>query len=88
MGVTNWDFSFVGHKAVGDWQATLEIFLRVPHITWVSMRGEAKRDYPASIGYQSAWYKEYSLVEDYFSRINVAMTRGKPSGKNSSYSSC
>ena len=29
-------------------------------------------------GYQSPWYKEYSLIEDYFSRINVALTRGKP----------
>jgi hypothetical protein len=75
-GVTNWDFTFVGHKAAGDWQAALGITFRVPHLTWVSMRGEAKRDYPASIGYQSPWYKEYSLVENYFSRVNVAMTRG------------
>jgi hypothetical protein len=29
-------------------------------------------------GYQSPWYKEYSLIEDYFSRVNVALTRGKP----------
>jgi hypothetical protein len=34
-------------------------------------------NYPAaSIGYQSPWYKEYSLVENFFSRVNVAMTRG------------
>lgn len=76
-GVTNWDFTFIGHKGAGDWQAALGVTFRVPHLTWVSMRGEAKRDYPASIGYQSPWYKEYSLVEDYFSRINVAMTRGR-----------
>lgn len=42
------------------------------------MKGEAKRDYPASINYQSPWYKEYSIVEDHFARINTAMTRGKP----------
>jgi hypothetical protein len=76
-GVTNWDFTFVGHKGAGDWQAALGVTFRVPHLTWVSMRGEAKRDYPASIGYQSPWYKEYSLLEDYFSRVNVAMTRGR-----------
>jgi hypothetical protein len=76
-GVTNWDFTFVGHKSAGDWQAALGVTFRVPHLTWVSMRGEAKRDYPASIGYQSPWYKEYTLLETYFSRINVAMTRGR-----------
>jgi len=42
------------------------------------MAGEAKRDYPASISYQSPWYKEYSAVEDHFARVNTALTRGKP----------
>ena len=76
-GVTNWDFDFRGHKLAGDWQAALGVTVRVHHLTWVSMGGEAKRDYPASIGYQSPWYKEYPLIEDHFSRLNTAMTRGK-----------
>lgn len=75
-GVTNWDFDFRGHKELGDWQAALGVTVRVPHLSWTSMEGEAKRDYPASIGYQSPWYKEYKLVEDYFARVNTAMTRG------------
>lgn len=75
-GVTNWDFDFVGHKGQGDWQAALGVTVRVHHLTWVSMEGEAKRDYPASIGYQSPWYKEYKLVEDHFSRLNAVLTRG------------
>lgn len=41
------------------------------------MAGEAKRDYPAAIGYQSPWYKEYPYVEDYFARIGTSLTRGK-----------
>jgi hypothetical protein len=77
-GVTNWDFDFVGHKAQGDWQATLGVTVRVPHLTWVSMAGEAKRDYPASIGYQSPWYHRYALIEDHFARLNTVLTRGTP----------
>ncbi len=77
-GVTNWDFDFTGHKGQGDWQAALGVTLRVHHLTWVSMKGEAKRDYPASIGYQSPWYTRYPLVEDHFARVNVALTSGKP----------
>lgn len=76
-GVTNWDFDFRGHKLQGDWQAALGVTVRVPHLTWTSMAGEAKRDYPASIGYQSPWYKEYKYVENYFARINTLLTRGK-----------
>ena len=77
-GVTNWDFDFRGHKFQGDWQAALGITVRVQHLSWVSMAGEAKRDYPASMSYQSPWYKEYSYVEDHFARLNTVLTRGQP----------
>jgi len=77
-GVTNWNFRFYQHKLQGDWQAALGVSVRVPHLYWVSMRGEAKRDYPASIGHQSPWYREYKYIEDHFARVNAAMTRGKP----------
>ena len=50
----------------------------MPHLSWMSMYGEAKRDYPASIFYQSPWYKEYPYIEDHFARLNTALTRGKP----------
>lgn len=80
-GVTNWTFDFRGHKLQGDWQAALGITVRVPHLFWVSMKGEAKRDYPAAIGYQSPWYKEYKYVEDHFARVNTLMTRGTPDVK-------
>ena len=80
-GVTNWDFDFRGHKFQGDWQAALGVTIRVPHLSWVSMKGDAKRDYPASINYQSPWFREYKYIEDHFSRLNTALTRGKPSVK-------
>ncbi|TGO22498.1 hypothetical protein BPAE_0165g00130 [Botrytis paeoniae] len=76
-GVTHWYFTFEGHKGCGDWQAALGITFRVHHLAWLSMAGEGKRDYPASINYQSPWYKEYGYVEDHFARVGVAMTRGK-----------
>lgn len=77
-GVTNWDFDFRGHKTQGDWEAALGITIRVPHLSWASMAGESKRDYPASFNYQSPWYKDYRYIENHFSRVNTALTRGKP----------
>ena len=77
-GVTGWDADFRLYRHQGDWQAALGITVRVPHLSWYAMQGEAKRDYPASISYQSPWYKEYSAVEDHFARVNAALTRGKP----------
>lgn len=77
-GATGWNFDFRGHKFQGDWQAALGVTLRVPHHSWVSMGGNAKRDYPASINYQSPWYKEYPLIENHYARLNTALTRGTP----------
>lgn len=76
-GVTNWNFDFKHHKHHGDWQAALGVTVRVPHLSWYSMNGEAKRDYPASINYQAAFCNKYHLIEDYFARISTALTRGK-----------
>ncbi|MDD4367643.1 MAG: hypothetical protein PHP39_01655 [Oscillospiraceae bacterium] len=76
-GVTNWNFDFRGYKLQGDWQAALGVTLRVPHLSWLSMAGEAKRDYPATFNYQAPWYKTFHYLEDHFARVNVAMTRGQ-----------
>ncbi len=76
-GCTGWDFSFAGHKALGDWQAALGINLRCQHLAWYTMEGKAKRDYPASIFFQSPWWELYPKVEDYFARIHAVMTQGK-----------
>ena len=77
-GVAGWDFDFREHKMNGDWMAALGVTVRVPHLSLVSMAGEAKRDYPASIHYQSPWWEKYPLIEDHFARVNTALTRGKP----------
>ena len=77
-GCTGWQMPFAGHKAVGDWQALLGINLRCHHLSWYTMRGEAKRDYPASILHQSPWYQEYNHVEDYFARFGLMMAQGEP----------
>ena len=77
-GVTGWDFPFRGHKRQGDWQAALGVTVRVHHLAWVSMNGDAKRDYPAAIGYQSPWYKQYSYIEDHFARLATVLSRGTP----------
>ncbi|MGI6496637.1 MAG: glycosyl hydrolase [Kiritimatiellia bacterium] len=76
-GCTGWDFPFLGHKALGDWQVALGINTRCQHLAWYTMEGEAKRDYPAAIFHQSPWWEFYGHVEDYFARVHFVMTRGE-----------
>lgn len=76
-GVTHWDCEFKTYKLQGDWQAALGITVRIPHLSHMSLEGEAKRDWPASIFFQSPWYQEFPYIEDYFARLNTVLTRGK-----------
>lgn len=75
--VMGWEVDFRGHKFHGDWQAALGVTVRVPHLSWVTMKGESKRDYPAPISYQSPWWQDYSYIEDHYARVATAMSRGK-----------
>ncbi|MBQ3507071.1 MAG: hypothetical protein IJA91_00860, partial [Clostridia bacterium] len=77
-GCTGWHFNFKSHKILGDWQALFGINLRCQHLSWYTMEGESKRDYPASILHQSPWYKDYSKVEDYFARMGLVLSEGVP----------
>ena len=54
----------------------LGVTIRCHHLSYMSMEGEAKRDWPASINYQSPWWEKYSYIENYFARVNTVLTRG------------
>lgn len=76
-GCTGWDMSLNEYKRIGDWQALFGVNLRCPHLSWYSMKGEAKRDYPASILHQNAWYRDWKELETYFGRINIVLSEGE-----------
>jgi len=77
-GCTGWEFNFRSHKMIGDWQALFGVNLRCPHLSWYTMEGECKRDYPASISYQSPYWADYNFVESYFARLGVMLSEGRP----------
>ena len=76
-GCTGWDFPFFGHKALGDWQYALGINCRCLHLTWYSLAGEGKRDYPASFSHHSPWYQKYTVLENHFSRLGSVLKEGR-----------
>lgn len=77
-GCSGWQMSFEDYKDAGDWQALFGINVRCPHLSWYTMKGEAKRDYPASINFQSGWYKDFKFVEDYYARLGLLIAQGEP----------
>ncbi len=78
LGATGWNFTLEGHKSLTDWQMALGVNRRCLHLSFYTMAGAAKRDYPASISFQSAWSPHYKQVEDYCARITAVLSKGKP----------
>lgn len=77
-GCAGWERTFEDHKAMGDWQTLFGINVRCQHLSWFTMEGEAKRDFPASIAHQSAWSQDYHHVETYFARLGLLSSQGQP----------
>lgn len=77
-GCSGWEYSMKGQKMTGDWQALLGINLRCQHLSWYTMEGEAKRDFPGSMLHQAPWHPYYDGVESYFSRFGLFMSEGTP----------
>ena len=77
-GCSGWEFPLRSHKILGDWQALFGVNVRCPHLSWYTMEGECKRDYPASISFQSPYWKDYAFVESYFARLGLILSEGRP----------
>ena len=76
-GATNWDFDFKMKKFQGDWLAAMGVNYRIPHLMWLYMRGESKRDYPAPLDSHSPWYPRNKILEDYYARLATVLRRGR-----------
>ena len=77
FGVTNWDYTFARRKLQGDWLMAMGVTHLVPHLVWMRMGGEAKRDYPSPLDGHAPWHTQNGVLEDYFARLNVILRRGK-----------
>ncbi|MBQ5802194.1 MAG: hypothetical protein IIW27_04100 [Clostridia bacterium] len=72
-----WDVTPKELKKLAEWQYASGINLMCQHLMAYSIRGQRKKDYPASYSEHLAWFKEYKTFNDYFTKLGYALTRGK-----------
>ncbi len=77
FGCVGGQVSFFHRKWIADWQAALGISFINHHLSLYSMRGERKRDYPANLFYQQAWWEDEREFADYQGRLCAAVSEGK-----------
>jgi hypothetical protein len=80
-GGSGWDFRFDEMKRNGDWEYVLGVNFMNQHLSYVSLMGDRKHDYPQSFGPYAPYWKQYKYQADYFGRLSAALSSGKQINK-------
>lgn len=75
-GGGGWDLRFEDMKRLGDWQAVLGINMMNQHLSFGTIVGARKYDYPQSFSYHEPWWKHYGVLANYFARLSLALSAG------------
>jgi len=78
FGVSRHTNTFEDFKWLGDYDLVHGANFFCPHLTWYSAKGRRKRDYPPVWNYQQTYWNELKPLNDYFTRVAYALTRGNP----------
>lgn len=76
-GGGGWELTFKDMKRLADWQYVLGVNFMNQHLSFMTLRGARKYDYPPSFSYHEPWWNYYSAMNHYFSRMQYLMSRGQ-----------
>ncbi len=76
-GGGGWEMSFEEQKRLVDWEVVLGVNFVNQHLSYYSLNGVRKFDYPPSFSYHEPWWEHYHLMGDYIGRISMAMSAGQ-----------
>jgi hypothetical protein len=76
-GGSGWDLSFADMKRNGDWEYALGVNLMNQHLTYFTMAGARKYDYPPTFDYHEPWWNNYKYINTHYARLSLALSSGK-----------
>jgi len=76
-GGSGWELTFADMKRLGDWEYALGVNLMNQHLTYFTLAGARKYDYPQSFDYHEPWWNDYKYINDHFARLSMALSSGK-----------
>jgi hypothetical protein len=76
-GGGGWDLTFKDMKRLGDWEFVLGVNTLNQHIADMTIAGARKYDYPQSFSYHTPWWPYYGELNQHFTRLTFALTRGE-----------
>ena len=76
-GGAGWELTFTDMKRLGDWEYALGVNLMNQHLTYFTLAGARKYDYPQSFDYHEPWWNDYKYINDHYARLSMALSSGK-----------
>jgi hypothetical protein len=76
-GGSGWDLSFTDMKRNGDWEYALGVNLMNQHLTFFTMVGARKYDYPPTFDYHEPWWNNYKYLNTHYARLSLALSSGR-----------
>jgi len=76
-GGAGWELRYEDMKRLGDWEYALGVNLMNQHLSFQTIVGSRKRDYPQSFSYHNPWWEHYKALGDYFGRLSLALSAGE-----------
>ncbi len=75
-GGAGWEVTFKDLKRLGDWEYVLGVNFLNQHLSWMTITGARKYDYPQSFSYHNPWFAYYAPLNKYFARLSFALSHG------------
>jgi hypothetical protein len=76
-GGGGWELTFTDMKRLGDWEYALGVNFMNQHLTYFTLAGARKYDYPPSFDYHEPWWNNYKYLNDHYSRLSLALSAGR-----------
>ena len=80
-GGAGWEITFANFKRLADWQGVMGVNFVNQHLSYYTIKGVRKFDYPPSFTYHEPWWENYKQMGDYLGRISMAMSSGQQINK-------
>jgi hypothetical protein len=76
-GGAGWELRFEDMKRLGDWEYVLGVNMMNQHLSFGTLAGARKYDYPQSFTYHEPWWQHYHVLANYFARLSLALSTGE-----------
>jgi hypothetical protein len=76
-GAGGWELRFEDMKRLGDWEYAEGINFMNQHLSFSTLAGGRKYDFPQSFGEHDSWWPQYHVLASYFARLSLALSAGE-----------